>query len=255
VDLEHLLLLFTAAAAAGWIDAVAGGGGLLQLPALLLAAPQVPVATALGTNKLASIMGTSTAAVTYGRRTKLDWRTLGPAALLAVVCSGLGALSASLVPTAYFRPIIMAMLLAVALFVVFRPQFGTLQRDLEPATHRRVIALLLAGVVIAFYDGVLGPGTGSFLIFTFIGVLGQDFVHSSAMAKVINAGTNLGALVVFAAQGHVLWLVGLGMAVFNIAGARLGAATALKRGSGFVRVVLLVVVTVLVGKLMFDQWA
>jgi uncharacterized membrane protein YfcA len=255
VSLEHLLLLFAAAGAAGWIDAVAGGGGLLQLPALLLAVPQAPVAAALGTNKLASIMGTATAAVTYGRRTKLDWRTLAPAALLAVACSGLGALSASLVPASYFRPIIMAMLLAVAFFVVSRPRFGTLQDDIERGPRRRVIALLLAGVVIAFYDGVLGPGTGTFLIFTFIGVLGQDFVHSSAMAKVINAGTNFGALAVFAAQGHVLWLAGLGMAVFNIAGARLGAATALKRGSGFVRVVLLVVVTAMVGKLMLDQWA
>jgi uncharacterized membrane protein YfcA len=254
VSLQHLLLLCLAAAAAGWIDAVAGGGGLLQLPALLLALPNVPVATALGTNKLASITGTATAAVTYGRRTKLDWRTLTPAGLLAVACSGLGALSASAVPASYFRPIIMAMLLAVALFVVFKPQFGTLQDDVARGPGRRVIALLLAGVVIAFYDGVLGPGTGTFLIFTFIGLLGQDFVHSSAMAKVINAGTNFGALAVFATQGHVLWLTGLGMAIFNIAGARLGATTALKRGSGFVRVVLLVVVTVLVGKLMLDQW-
>nr|WP_240940154.1 TSUP family transporter [Planosporangium flavigriseum] len=256
--MEHLLLLFAAAGAAGWVDAVAGGGGLLQLPALLLAAPQAPVAAALGTNKLSSIMGTATAAVTYGRRTKLDWRTLGPATLLAVVCSGLGALSASAVPAPYFRPIIMAMLLAVALFVVFRPQFGTIQPDLggvELPLRRRVTALLLAGVAIACYDGVLGPGTGTFLIFTFIGILGHDFVHSSAMAKVINAGTNLGALAVFAAQGHVLWLAGLGMAVFNIAGARLGAATALRRGSGFVRVVLLVVVIAMVAKLALDQWA
>nr|WP_205863266.1 TSUP family transporter [Planosporangium thailandense] len=250
-----MLLLFAAAGVAGWIDAVAGGGGLVQLPALLLAAPNVPVAAALGTNKLASITGTTTAAVTYARRTKLDWRTLGPAAGLAVVCAGLGALSASAVPTSYLRPVIMVMLLAVALFVVFRPQFGTLQAELDQQARRRAIALVLAGVVIAFYDGILGPGTGTFLIFTFIGVLGQDFVHSSAMAKVINAGTNFGALAVFATQGHVLWLTGLGMAVFNVAGARLGAATALKRGSGFVRLVLLAVVTVLVGKLAIDQWA
>lgn len=255
VNLEHLLLLFAAAGTAGWIDAVAGGGGLVQLPALLLAAPNVPVAAALGTNKLASITGTTTAAVTYARRTKLDWRTLAPAAGLAVVSSGFGALSASLVPASYLRPIIMVMLLAVALFVVFRPQFGALQVELAQPARRRLIALLLAGVVIAFYDGLLGPGTGTFLIFTFVGLLGQDFVHSSAMAKVINAGTNFGALAVFATQGHVLWLTGLGMAVFNIAGARLGAATALKRGSGFVRVVLLAVVTVLVGKLVLDQWA
>jgi hypothetical protein len=254
MDAEHVALLFAAAAAAGWVDAVVGGGGLLQIPALMLAMPNTAVATALGTNKLAAITGTTTAAITYARRTKLDWRTLFGAAALAVVCSGLGALSASSVPTSYFRPAVMAMLLAVAVFVLVKPSFGAIQQELEPTTNRRVIALLVAGIAIAFYDGVLGPGTGTFLIFTFIGVLGQDFVHSSAMAKVINAATNLGALIVFAMQGHVLWQLGVGMAVFNIAGARLGARTALKRGSGFVRAVLVTVVVVMVAKLAADQW-
>ncbi|AVT28452.1 MULTISPECIES: TSUP family transporter [unclassified Plantactinospora] len=254
MDFADLALLLLVAAAAGWVDAVVGGGGLLQIPALMLAMPNLPVAAALGTNKLAAITGTTTAAITFARRTKLDWRFLSGAAGLAVVCSGLGALSASEVPVGYFRPVVMVMLLLVAVFVVTRPQFGTVQQDAVVTRMRRLAALLLAGVVIGFYDGVLGPGTGTFLIFAFIGLLQQDFVHGSAMAKVVNAGTNLGALLVFAAQGHVVWLVGLAMAVLNILGARLGAATALKRGSGFVRVVLLVVVTAMVGKLALDQW-
>jgi uncharacterized membrane protein YfcA len=251
---EHVVLLLAAAAAAGWVDAVVGGGGLLQLPALMLAMPNTAVATALGTNKLASISGTTTAAVTFARHTKLDWRLLSGAAALAVGCSGLGALSASSLPTPYFRPVVMAMLLTVALFVLANPLFGARRRQLDPTHARQVAALLLAGIAIAFYDGILGPGTGTFLILTFIGLLGQDFLHGSAMSKVVNAATNLGALLVFAWQGHVLWLLGIGMAVFNIGGARLGAKIALRRGSGFVRAVLVTVVTVMVAKLAADQW-
>jgi hypothetical protein len=252
MEAADLALLFVAAAAAGWVDAVVGGGGLLLIPALMLAMPNAPVAAALGTNKLAAITGTTTAAVTYARRTKLDWRFLSGAAALAAACSGLGALSASEVPTSYFRPVVMAMLLMVAGFVLLRPQFGTVRGGGGVTRLRWVAALLLAGGVIGFYDGVLGPGTGTFLILTFIGLLQQDFLNGSAMAKVINAGTNLGALVVFAAQGHVLWLLGLGMAVFNVLGARLGARTALTRGSTFVRAVLVVVVVVMVGRLAWD---
>lgn len=254
MDAEHVGLLLAAAGAAGWIDAVVGGGGLLQIPALMLAMPGLPVASALATNKLAAITGTASAAAAYARRTKLDWRTLSAAAALAVACAGLGALCASSLPAAYFRPAVMAMLLAVAAFVLLRPSFGTVRQGSAPTAARRAAALLLAGVVIAFYDGVLGPGTGTFLILTFAGLLGQDFVHGSAMAKVVNASTNLGALVVFALQGHVLWWLGLAMAAFNITGAQLGVRTALRRGSGFVRGVLVAVVAVMVAKLAADQW-
>ncbi|MFD1325607.1 sulfite exporter TauE/SafE family protein [Micromonospora sonneratiae] len=249
-----MVTLLGAAAAAGWVDAVVGGGGLLLLPALLIAAPGLPVATALGTNKLAAIAGTSTAALTYARRTKIDWAVAGPAAGLAVVFSGTGAALAGSVPAEAYRPVLLAVLVTVALFVTFRPRLGVVSEPQRRTRTRVAAAVAVAGGVIALYDGMIGPGTGTFLVLAFTTLVGSDFVHGSAMAKLVNAGTNLGALVVFASAGHVWWLLGAGMALCNIAGAALGARMALRRGSGFVRGVLLVVVFVLVAKLGYDQW-
>ncbi|HYN95291.1 MAG TPA: TSUP family transporter [Pilimelia sp.] len=252
MDPGSVAALLVAAAAAGWIDAVVGGGGLLLLPALLIAAPTMPLATALGTNKLTAITGTTTAAVTYARRTTLDWGVAGPSTALAVACSGLGAAFATTVPASAYRPVVLGVLVAVALFVTLRPAMG-LTAEPQRRTPRRVaIAVAAAGGLIAAYDGMIGPGTGTFLVLTFTTVVGADFLHASAMAKLVNAGTNLGALVVFAVGGHVWWLLGAAMAVCNVAGAVVGARMALRRGSGFVRVVLLVVVLALVARLSYD---
>ncbi len=246
--------LVVAAVAAGWVDAVVGGGGLLLLPALLVGVPQVPLATVLGTNKATAITGTATAAVTFARRTKVDWRVAGPAAGLAVVASGVGAAFAGSVPGSAYRPVVLGVLVGVALFVTFRPALG-LRAEPERRTRVRVVvAVAVAGGLIGAYDGLIGPGTGTFLVLAFTTIVGADFLHGSAMAKLVNAGTNLGALLVFGAGGHVLWwLAGL-MAVGNVAGALLGARTALRRGSTFVRIVLLLVVLVLIGKLGFELW-
>ncbi|MDP9817904.1 putative membrane protein YfcA [Spirilliplanes yamanashiensis] len=257
VDPAVLAGLLVAAAAAGWVDAVVGGGGLLLLPALLIAAPSlgVPVATMLGTNKAAAIAGTSTAALTYARRTSVDWRVAGPAAGCAVLASGVGAAWAGAVPQDAYRPVVLGVLVAVAVFVTLRPALGAAPDPRRRTRARVVAAVAVAGGVIACYDGLVGPGTGTFLVLTFTTLVGADFVHGSAMAKLVNAGTNLGALAVFASGGHVLWWLGGLCAVCNVAGAVLGARTALRRGSGFVRVVLLVVVLALIGKLGYDQWA
>lgn len=254
MDMAHGVGLLGAAAGAGGVDAIVGGGGLVQLPALLLAYPTLPAAAALGTNKLASISGTSTAAVTYLRRTKVDRRVMIPAAALAVVCAGFGAVSASRLPTSVFRPIVMALLVCVAMFVVFRPSFGAQEAGLAASPRRRLATTLAAGIGIGFYDGIFGPGTGTFLIICFAVGIGTSFVAGSAMAKVVNAGTNFGALLVFATQGHVMWALGAGMGACNIIGARVGARLALKRGAGFVRGVLLVVVAAMVVKMGFDQF-
>jgi uncharacterized membrane protein YfcA len=249
-----IVTLLVAAAAAGWVDAVVGGGGLLLLPALLVVAPQLPLPTALGTNKLAAICGTSTAAVTYARRTKLDWGVAGPSAALALLCAGCGALLAGQIPPGAYRPVVLAVLIAVAVFVTVRPAMGLTEHTEKRTALRRGVAVAVAGGLIATYDGLIGPGTGTFLVLAFTTIVGADFVHGSAMAKIVNTGTNLGALVVFAATGHVAWLLGAGMAVCNIAGAVAGARMALRRGSGFVRVVLLVVVLALIVKLGVDQF-
>jgi uncharacterized membrane protein YfcA len=246
--------LLVAAFAAGWVDAVVGGGGLLLLPALMVVAPHLSTATALGTNKLAAICGTSTAAVAYARRTKIDWKVAGPAAALALLCSGCGAALAGAIPASAYRPVIIAVLVAVAVFVTVRPQMGLIEQPHRRTAWRRGTAVAVGGGLIAVYDGLIGPGTGTFLVLAFTTIVGADFVHGSAMAKIVNTATNLGALVVFAATGNVAWLLGAAMAVCNIGGALLGARMALRRGAGFVRIVLLVVVLALIARLGWLHW-
>lgn len=254
MDLQTVLLLLAVATAAGWVDAVVGGGGLILLPAIMVGFPGISPATAIGTNKLAAITGTSSAAISYARRTKIDWRTTGPATAVAACFSGLGALTASSIPANSFRPVTMALLLLVLAFVVLRPSFGTITEDREVTMRHRIAAMLLAGVAIGFYDGAFGPGTGTFLIITFTALLSMDFVGSSAMAKFVNVGTNFGALIVFGAGDHIMWQLGLLMAIGNIVGARLGARTALRRGAGFVRAVLVVAVVGMVVRLSFQYF-
>ena len=245
------IALLVLAAAAGWVDAVVGGGGLVMIPALLIGFPNLAPATALGTNKLAAVVGTASAAVAYSRRVSLDFRRLAPVFCSAVVFAGLGAYVAGRLPTQVFTPIVLCLLVVVGLFVALNPGFGS--ATVTSVSRTSVIAgLVLAGVVIAFYDGVMGPGTGTFLIIALTAFVGTGFLESSAQAKVINCGTNLGALAVFATQGHVLWLLGLGLAVANVIGAQLGTRMALGRGSAFVRWVLLGVVVVMVAKLGYD---
>lgn len=244
-------LLVAAAAAAGWVDAVVGGGGLVLIPALLIVHPGIVPATALGTNKLAAVFGTASAAIAYARRLPVDLGRLGPVFVAAVVCSGLGAYTASRLPAEVFTPVVLCLLVAVGLFVALNPGFGSGLAVSRPRWSV-LLGLGVCGVVIAFYDGVMGPGTGTFLIIALTALVGTGFLESSAMAKVINTGTNLGALAVFAWQGNVLWLLGIGLAVANIAGAQVGARMAIGRGSAFVRWVLLAVVVVMVAKLGYD---
>jgi uncharacterized membrane protein YfcA len=241
-----------AAATGGAVDAIVGGGGLVILPAMLLASG-LPLPTILGTNKLTAIAGTSSAAYTYARHTAIDWKVAGPAAGPAILSSGLGALFAGSVPPQAYRPVILGVLVAVALFVTFKPQLG-LAADPSRRTRARIVAMIaLGGGAIAFYDGAIGPGTGTFLVLAFTSVIGADFVHGSALAKILNTGTNLGALVVFGLFGHVDWALGALLAACNIVGAQLGARLALKRGARFIRIVLLTVVLGLVARLGWDQ--
>jgi uncharacterized protein len=251
-------MLCLAAGMAGWVDAVVGGGGLLLLPALLLGLPaDQPPTYALGTNKAVAVTGTSIAALTYARKAPLDVRRALRLGAVAMAASAGGAAFASAVDREILQPLIMVLLLAVAAFVVLRPRFGTSSTAAEPATpsrRRGLAALLVVGLGIGFYDGLLGPGTGTFLVIGLVALLHLNMLTASATAKVVNVGTNLGALAVFTVNGTVLWALAPLMAVFNMAGGWAGAHMALRRGSGFVRVVLLVVVTCLVARLAYDQW-
>ncbi|MGP6176088.1 sulfite exporter TauE/SafE family protein [Microbacterium sp. A196] len=247
-----LIFVVLAAFGAGWIDAVVGGGGLLQLPALLLIPGIAPV-QALATNKLASVFGTATSSATYYRRAKPDIRTALPMAAIALAGSFGGAAVATVLPPEAFKPIIVVALLAVAIFTVFKPEMGVATK-LRFAGHKHHIMAGAAGLAIGFYDGMIGPGTGTFLVITLVALMGYDFLQASAKAKIVNLATNIGALLLFIPHGSVLWVLGGILAVANVAGSYLGSRMAIARGTKFIRIVFLVVVVALIGKLGFDVW-
>lgn len=254
IDPGLFALLIGAAIFAGWIDAVVGGGGLVQLPMLLVAFPTAPTALMLGTNKLASVFGTTTSAIAYARKIKLEHRLLWPTVGLALLGSAAGALAALSVSSNALKPIIIAVLLAVLVLVVAKPQLGLEPRPELHTRMRAAAVLLVCGVAIAFYDGIIGPGTGIFLALAFTSILGMDFLAAAAHTKVVNVTTNLGALVVFAVQDNIWWLLGLTMGLGTILGAWFGAHTAMAKGAKFVRFVLVLVVLALLARLSWDVW-
>lgn len=240
-DPSVLALLALAALAAGFVDAVVGGGGLVQLPALLLGLPGVAPVHVLATNKLASVCGTSVASGTYYRRVRPDPRTFGPLMACALVGSLGGAVIASHLPAGVFQPAVLVVLVVVGSYVVLRPSLGA-ATSLRFSGRRHVAAAMAVGLVIGVYDGALGPGTGSFFVITLVGLLGYDFLEASAKARLANWATNIGALLLFVPSGAVLWRLGLVMGACNLLGGYLGARTAVSRGARFVRAFFVVVV-------------
>ena len=237
-----LALLGLAALAAGFVDAVVGGGGLIQLPALLLGMPSAAPVEILATNKVASICGTSASASTYYRRVRPDPRTFLPLMALAFLGSAAGAAVASHIPRALFEPIVLVVLVVVGAYVLLRPQLGE-ETALRFQGHRHLAAAMATGLVIGFYDGALGPGTGSFFVFALVGLMGYSFLEGSAKARLANWATNLAAILVFVSQGAVVWYVALVMGACNVVGGYVGARTAVVRGTRFVRVFFIVVVS------------
>lgn len=240
-----LALVLIAAFGAGLIDAMVGGGGLVQLPALFAFYPNVAPATLLGTSKLAGIFGTASAVWRYATRVSIPWRALAPLAAYVLVASAAGALLATRVPAEVFRPLVPIMLGAVLIYTLWRKNLGATHEPREFSGRHHVIGAL-AIVAIGFYDGFFGPGTGSFLMFVFVRCYGYDFLHAGASARVLNVATNAAALFYFAARGHVLWHIGIAMAVCNVAGSIAGTRLALKGGSGLVRKAFIVVVSLLI---------
>ncbi|MFT4286560.1 TSUP family transporter [Nocardioides sp.] len=240
-SLAVLVLLGVAALAAGFVDSVVGGGGLIQLPALLLGMPHAAPVEILATNKLGSICGTTVSSATYYRRIRPDPRTFGPLMLFAFLGSAAGAVIGSHIPRDAFSPIVLVALIVVGAYVLFKPSLGEITELRFTGRHHTAGAIGI-GAVVGCYDGALGPGTGSFFVIGLVGLLGYSFLEGSAKAKLANWATNLAALAVFLPQGAILWRVGLVMGVCNLVGGYLGARTAVARGAGFVRAFFIVVV-------------
>ncbi len=249
----ELAAVTAAAALAGFLDAIVGGGGLVLVPALFSAFPAAAPATLFGTNKTAAVWGTAWATAQYARRVTLDWAILVPAAVVAFAGSACGAWAVTHVSGAGLRRALPFVLLGVLAYTLVRKDLGHVH---APRLGRRAALAVACGIglVLGFYDGFFGPGTGSFLVFLLVRLLGYDFLHASAGAKLINAATNLAAIGMFAATGHVWWRVAAVMAVANVAGSLLGTRLALRHGSRFVRLVFIVVVGALILRTGYDAF-
>ena len=253
-DPAGLALVLAVAVLAGFVDAIVGGGGLIQVPALFAGFPHAAPATLLGTNKFASILGTSSAAAQYARRVRIPWPRVAAAAAVAFPAALAGASLVTRVRPLAFRALVPLTLTLVFVYVLRHKELG---HGHAPATLRPAQrALALAGFgLVGFYDGFFGPGTGSFLMLLFIRVHGFDFLHAAASARIVNVATNAGALLFFGWHHAVEWPLAIGLGICNTAGSVAGARTALGRGSGFVRRLFIFVVAALIARTAWDARA
>lgn len=253
MEYEVIISLLFFAFCAGAIDAAVGGGGLIQIPALMNALPHTSTATIFGTNKVASICGTASAAFSYLRKVKLQWKLLFIVGICACISSFGGAACVSIIPQSILKPMVLVMLIVIAVYTLLKKQFGQTHSS-QPLTQKMYIVAGIGALLIGFYDGIFGPGTGSFFIFFFIKFLKFDFLHASALSKIGNFMTNFAALSFFVPTGHVLLSLGLMMAVVNVCGSLVGVKMALKYGSGFIRVLFLILVSVLICRLSYQMF-
>lgn len=235
---------------ASFIDSIAGGGGLISLPAYL--AVGLPTAYAAGTNKLSASAGTVMAMLRFGRGGRILWRAALIAAAGALPGAYAGAWLMQLMPAAVSRVLLMVMIPIAAAIILLRdrlPHGGRAQ------LRRAELASFAIGLGIGFYDGLVGPGTGTFLIILFTSLLGMDDVSASGSAKVVNLASNVAALISMLIGGHVLWALGLPAVGCSVLGGYLGSGMALKRGARVVRGVMLIVLALLMIKLICDMCA
>jgi len=249
----ELLIVTLASLLAGFVDAIVGGGGLILVPALFATFPTTHPATLFGVNKSASIWGTAVATWQYSQRVHMRWASMLPAAAAGFAGSMAGAWLVTLLSPGYLRRALPLVLLAVLVYTLAKKDLG---RTHAPRYSGRAetVAASLIGVVIGFYDGFFGPGTGSFFVFLFVRWLGYDFLNASASAKLMNTATNGAALILFTLKGHVWWHFALSLAVANVLGSVIGTRLALKLGTGFVRSVFIVVVSALILKTGYDAF-
>jgi len=252
-NLSPLILLCGASFLAGFVDAIAGGGGLIQLPACLILYPTMPMVAVIGTNKMASLFGTSAAAGRFAWSIRLDWHVIGPAAGVAFVFSMAGSRAVSMLNPNVLRPVVLGLLVLAAIYVYVVKDIGLEHRPAHTRSRGRWLGVLV-GAVFGFYDGFFGPGTGSFLILIFASLFGFEFLVASGSAKMVNCATNLASVIYFVATRQVLYNLAIPMALCNIAGSIAGTHLAILKGSRFVRVVFLVIVAALIAKLGSDMF-
>lgn len=253
-DIGGVLIVCLASFAAGFIDAIVGGGGLVQTPILFMVFPNYPVATLLGTTKLPSFSGTAVSLYQYAKHVEIKWRLLIWIALSAFCAAMFGSMLVSEISNEVFKPIILVALIAVAIYTYTKKNFGQ-HEEKELSFANALLRGITAGLIIGFYDGFIGPGTGSFLVLMFISVLGFDFMHASAHAKSVNLATNSASILYFTLSGHFIIELAIPMAVCNMLGGFTGTRFALLRGNQFIRIFFLLIVCATILRFAFDVFS
>ncbi|MFN8251846.1 MAG: TSUP family transporter [Ferruginibacter sp.] len=247
----EIIILCTGAFAAGFIDAIIGGGGLIQTPVTLITLPQYPVATLLGTTKIPSISGTSIAAVQYSLKVKIKWRLMLLMCGIALSAAFTGSKLVSITSNSFMKPVIFCMLVLVAIYTYTKKDFG-MAASKDMGSRKEFLYGAVFALLVGFYDGFIGPGAGSFMVLFFISILGFDFLKASAHSKIVNVSTNLGSIIFFSIQGRILYQYALPMAACNFAGSFLGSRLAILKGNRFIRIFFLLVIAATILRFGYD---
>ncbi|MGN6165863.1 MAG: sulfite exporter TauE/SafE family protein [Flavisolibacter sp.] len=251
MNYEIILLLCLVAFCAGFVDAIVGGGGLIQTPAALVILPAYPVASVIGSLKIPSFSGTSLATVQYLKKVRLNWQLVIVTCTIAFFASFAGSQLLTIVSNSFMKPVLLVVLTAVAIYTFTKKDFGQHQEK-DHSPKKELSYAIVISLVLGFYDGFIGPGAGSFLILAFVSLLGLDFLHASAHAKLVNLATNLGSITLFLIKGKIMWMVALPMAVSNGVGGAIGANLAIAKGNKFIRVFFLFIVIAMLLRFMYD---
>jgi uncharacterized protein len=251
METDIIIILCVASFVAGFVDAIVGGGGLIQTPVALIALPNLSVASIIGTLKIPGFSGTSIATIQYLKKVKVDWKLFGVMAVVSFVFAFIGSSLLNVMQNDFMKPVLFVILVLLLIYTYLKKDFGQFQIN-ALSTKRKYTYAVIICVFIGFYDGFIGPGTGSLLIMAFIAILGFDFLQASANAKLVNLATNVGSISLFVLKGKIVWAIALPMAVCNATGAFIGARLAISRGNGFIRVFFLVIVAITLVRFGYD---
>lgn len=246
-----IVILCIASFVAGFVDAIVGGGGLIQTPVALIVMPNISVASIIGTLKIPGFSGTSVATIQYLKKVKVDWKLFGVMAIVSFVFAYIGSSLLNVMQNDFMKPVLFVVLVLLLLYTYIKKDFGQLQLATITNKQKYIYAVLIC-VFIGFYDGFIGPGTGSLLIMAFVAILGFDFLQASTNAKLVNLATNIGSITLFALKGKIIWAIAIPMAVCNATGAWLGARLAIAKGNSFIRVFFLVIVAITLVRFGYD---
>ena len=241
METSIIILLCIAAFAAGFVDAIVGGGGLIQTPMGLILLPQLPVSSVVGSLKIPAFSGTAFAAAQYVKKVVINWKLLLPMMALAMLASFAGSSLLTQMHNDFMKPVLLIVLSLVAIYTFIKKDFGQHKEKAHSPTLHIVYSLLIS-LVIGFYDGFIGPGAGSFLVLAFVVLMGYDFLHASANAKMVNLATNFGSILLFVLKGKIIWAIAIPMALCNAAGGFTGAKLAINKGNKFIRIFFLIIV-------------